>query len=250
MDKRIKESFDQIHAPKSLVDDTINKIHAEQRGETIENNKKQRNLKPIIRVVTAFAACVALVFAVTNMAGDGIMGNNNSNTQDDMTNIADLSGKEDSLNAGDSNAAEENLFDSTKGVAEWKQVLENLKENENEIINLEDDYVIYTTTYESDGKEYRLDILLKDGCLYPKDIVIVQGQFEARVFLGNDVVRTGLDITSTSQFSEAGANLILEDINEDGQMDFLLETMCDNDGTKTEVWYTLDSAGEVREIKM
>lgn len=250
MDKRIRESLDQIHAPKSLVDDTIRKMHEVQRGEQINKDVKQWRLKPVMGVVTALAACAVLVIVGINITG--ITGANNSDTQEQMSHVADLPDDGDVLNGGNISQTDEFLFESVKELSEWKQMLKLMKESGTDTMTLEDDYIVYNTQYQSNGKEYQVQILLEDGCLNNIDgVLVAQGQFKVMVTPEDkNIVETNLVVTSTSQFCDEQVTLVLEDRNVDGQMDFLLETEYNRDGAKTEVWHTIDVSGNVNEIKM
>lgn len=249
MDKRIKESLDQIHAPKSLVDDTIRKMHEVQNGETINKDVKQWRLKPVMGVVTALAACAILVIFGKNMTG--FVGGNGANTQGGMNQVADSLEEDDVLNGGSISQKEESLFESAKGLSEWTEILELMKESGDTTMNLTSKYVICETVYESDGKEYQFKILLEDGSLSKQDEVLVaNGQFKAFVSYGDgNVEQTLLDITSSSQFCSDAVELTVEDVNGDGKVEFLLENVSDASGTETGVWYSIDASGKVSKIE-
>ena len=247
MDKWIKESLDQIHAPKSLVDDTIRKMHEVQNGGTRNKNTKVINWKPAAGIVTALAACVVLVLFGKNMLGAGI---DNATKQDETHNVADLPGGNDVLNGDNAGKQDEFQFEAVKGITEWKETEALLEESGDDIQELTSDYVIYETTYECNGEGYQLEILLEDGTLSKHgNMVIAKGQFMAQISSGDEKIEeTVLAIESTSQFSDGGTGLTIEDT--DGQVKFLLETACNSDGTKTEVWYTIDVSGKISEMNM
>lgn len=248
MDKRIKESLDQIHAPKSLVDDTIRKMHEVQNGEKVYKNTKVINWKPAAGIVTALAACAVLVIFGKNMLGVGI--GDNASKQDETHSVADLPGGSDVLNGDNAGKQNEFQFEAVKGISEWQETEALLEESGDATMDLTSNYVIYETTYECNGEAYQLEILLEDGTLSKQDgIVVAKGQFTAQVSSeSKKIEETVLAIDSTSQFSDGGAGLTVEDT--DGQVKFLLETACNSDGTKTEVWYTIDASGKISEMNM
>lgn len=249
MEKRIKESLDQIHAPKSLVDDTIRKMHEAQNGETVNKKAKVINWKPVAGIVTALAACAVLVIFGKNILGTGI--SSHDTKQDGTYNVAGVSDGSDVLNGDNGAKQDEFQFEGVKGIAEWKETEALLQESGDATMALTSKYVICETTYESNGKEYQLKILLEDGTLCKsEDMVVAKGQFQAQVSSDNAVIaETGLDIVSTSQFSSGGEGLIIENNKENGQVEFLLETARDSDGTQTEAWYAIDASGKVNKIE-
>ena len=142
-------------------------------------------------------------------------------------------------------------FEGAKKLSEWHQVLENIRVNYNERINLDENYVIFTFKYPKGDEEYQIDLLVERGELYlENDEIILQGNFKAQIYLGEEKINeTSLNINSSSQFTADNADLELKDINQDGSMDFLLETAHNGEQDSTSSWYTLDEDCNVIECK-
>lgn len=235
MDKQIKEAFDQIHAPKDLVKDTKEKMHSLQKGDNITIKQKKYHWKAFAGIATIAACAVIMItgkhFYDTDYSKD---------SQKDMVDITDLEGK-DSFN-GDKNSMKKFTFEGSEKLSEWHQVLEDIRVNYNERISLDKNYVIFTFKYPKGEKEYQIDLLVERGELFSENgEIILQGNFKAEVYLGEDKINeTSLNITSSSQFTSDNADLEIKDINQDGSMDFLLETAYNGEQDSTFDWYTLD----------
>lgn len=246
MDKHIKEAFDQIHAPKDLIEDTKKKMHSAQKAENITIKPKKFHWKAVAGVATLAACAVIMVtgkhFYETESSKD---------PKQDIANITDLTEGKDSLNGDNQNSMKEFEFEGAKKLSEWHQVLENIRVNYNERINLDENYVIFTFKYPKGDEEYQIDLLVERGELYlENDEIILQGNFKAQIYLGEEKINeTSLNINSSSQFTADNADLELKDINQDGSMDFLLETAHNGEQDSTSSWYTLDEDCNVIECK-
>lgn len=237
MDKQIKEVFNEIHAPKDLIEDTKKKMHDAQKADNIIIKPKRYNWKAAAGIATV-AAC-----AVIMVTGKHFYDTENSESpQKDMVNIADLTKENDSFNGDSHNSTKEFEFEGIKSLSEWQRVLENIRVNDNDRIYLDENYVIFTFKYPKGEEEYQINLLVKGGELYTQnDEIILQGNFKAEVYLGEDKINeTSLNINSSSQFTVNNADLEMKDINQDGSMDFLLETAYNGEKESTFGWYTLD----------
>ena len=235
MDKQIKKAFDQIHAPKDLIEDTKDKIHNLQKEDNITIKQKKYSWKSAAGIAT-LAAC-----AVIMITGKHFYDTDHSkDSQKDMVDITDFEGK-DSFN-GDKNSLKEFDFEGSEKLSEWHQVLEYIRVNYNERISLDKNYVIFTFKYPKGEDEYQIDLLVERGELYlENDQLILQGNFKAEVYLEEEKINeTSLNINSSSQFTADNADLEMKDINQDGSMDFLLETAYNGEQDNTFDWYTLD----------
>lgn len=237
MDKQIKDAFNQIHAPKDLIEETKQKMHNIQEADKVIAKPKRHYWKAAAGIATV-AAC-----AVVMVTGKHFYDTENSErSQQDIVNITNFTEDKDSWNGDDKNSIKEFEFEGTDRLSEWQQVLEYKKINYNERTYLDKNYVIFTFNYPKGEQEYQIDLLVERGELYSKNNeLILQGNFKAEVYLGEEKINeTSLNINSSSQFTSDKADLEIKDINQDGSMDFLLETAYHGEQDSTLDWYTLD----------
>lgn len=237
MDKQIKDAFNQIHAPKDLIEDTKKKMHNIQETDKVIRKTKRPHWKAAAGIATVAACAVILI------TGKHFYGTENSeDSPQDIVNITDFTEGKDSFNGNDKDSMKEFEFEGTRKLSEWHQVLEDIKVNYKERTYLDENYVIFTFNYPKGEEEYQIDLLVERGELYSEnDELILQGNFKAEVYLGEEKIsETSLNINSSSQFTSDNANLEMKDINQDGSMDFLLETAYNGEQDSTLDWYTLD----------
>lgn len=237
MDKQIKDAFNQIHAPKDLIEDTKKKMHNIQETDKVIRKTKRPHWKAAAGIATVAACAVILV------TGKHFYGTKNSeDSPQDIVNITDFTEGKDSFNGNDKDSMKEFEFEGTRKLSEWHQVLEDIKVNYKDRTYLDENYVIFTFNYPKGEEEYQIDLLVERGELYSEnDELILQGNFKAEVYLGEEKIsETSLNINSSTQFTSDNADLEMKDINQDGSMDFLLETAYHGEQDNTLDWYTLD----------
>lgn len=246
MDKQMKDVFNEIHAPKDLIEDTKKKMHNAQNADNIM--KPKRPIWKAAAGIATVAACAVII--VTGKHFYEI--ENSESPQEDIVNIVDLTEEKDSFNGDSHNSTKEFEFEGIKSLSEWQNVLENISINDNDRIYLDENYVIFTFKYPKGEEEYQIDLLVEGGELYSEnDKIILQGNFKAEVWLGEDKINeTSLNINSSSQFTVNNADLEMKDINNDGSMDFLLETAYNGEQESTSGWYTLNEDGNIIESKL
>ena len=243
MEKQIKDAFNEIHAPKDLIEDTKKKMH-KLNEEGLHKTKPKTFHWKAVTGIASIAAC-----AVIFITGKQIFQNTNNDSATPKQEVVDLTEGENAFLGTDNDSMEGFEFEGTKELSEWYQVLEDIKVNNEERIILDGNYVIFTTTYPKGEQEYRLDLLVESGELYwENDQLILQGDFKAEVYDGDEKIsESGLNISSSSQFTSNDCMLDMEDVNQDGLMDFLLETSAykEEPGLASEWWYTLDEFNNV-----
>lgn len=236
MNKHIKDSFDQIHAPKELIEDTKKKMHKVMEEDHVTTHKTY-HWKPAVALATVAACAVIMVtgkhFLTTETSEEAPV---------DIVDITNITEEENSLNGDGTIPVKEFSFEGRKSLSDWHRVLDDIEINFSEQVYLDDTYVIFTFDYPMENKEYQVEMLVERGELYSEnDTIILQGTFKAAVYLeGTKICESGLGITSNSQFTQKEAELTLEDKNKDGNLDFLLETSYSQNGESTSCWYTLD----------
>ena len=237
MDKHIKDTFNQVHAPKNLIEDTKKKMLEASKNETHIIKKKNHHWKAVT-AITSLAACAMILVIGKQFFQNDI----DSNPNKDMVDITDFSQGKDSFNADDKSSIKEFEFEGTKGLSDWYKVLENIDTNINESVNLDENYVIYTAKYPKGDIEYQIDLLVERGELYREnDRLILRGNFKAKIYESDKLLQeSDLNIDSTSQFTTKDAVVKMQDRNQDNSMDFLLETACEQGQESTEEWFTLD----------
>lgn len=243
MEKQIKDAFNEIHAPKDLIEDTKKKMHQLNKKELHKTKHKTYHWKAVTGIAS-LAACAVILITGKQIFQPDI--NNNSTTSNQE--VVDLTEGGNSFHGADNNSMEGFKFEGRKELSEWYQVLEDIRGNDEERINLNGNYVIFTTAYPKGEKEYRLDLLVERGELYwENDQLILQGNFKAEVYDGEEKIsESNLNIDSSSQFTSKDCKLEMQDINQDGVMDFLLEISTEEEeGLAFEWWYTLDEYDEV-----
>lgn len=238
MDKQIKDAFNEIHAPKDLIEDTKQKMHKLNDEQNHKTKPKFHHWKAVSGIAS-LAACAVII-----IAGKQIL-QNDKNLDPDQTlqDVVDLTEGETSLNTSENETFKEFQFEGTDKLSEWYQILEDINVNQEERISLDQNYVIFTTDYVRNENEYQIDLLVEQGELYwENNQLILQGTFKAKVSDEENILSESvLDIISSSQFTSKGAVLKMEDINEDGSIDFLLETTYN----ESSQWYTLDENNNV-----
>lgn len=244
MEKQIKDSFNEIHAPKDLIEDTKKKMYKLNEEELHKTQPKKYHWKAVTGIASIAACAVILITGKQIFQQDM-----NTDSTTPKQEVVDLTEGETSFLGTDKDSMEGFEFEGTKELSEWYQVLENIKVNNDERINLDGNYIIFTTDYPKGEKEYRLDLLVDRGELYwENDQLILQGNFKAEVYDGDEKIsESNLNIASSSQFTSKDCKLEMQDINQDGVMDFLLETSTneEEEGLASEWWYTLDEFDNV-----
>lgn len=247
MKKQIKDSFQQIHAPQALIDDTKRKVHEAAEGKGVTAPAKYSR-KSITNTVGALAACVVLM-----VIGYEFLKNDSSfsNVSGDSDKIADFTDQSDSLNGTGNTSMDGFTFEGTKQLNDWYQLLENSDLKGKERIQLDENYVIFSFNYPKGEEEYQINILIEGGDILLEDEKpFVQGDFQAEVYhQGKQLAKTSLNITSSCQFTSKDATIELQDVDQDGRMDFLLETEHTGENDDISAWFTLNESGSVIEIK-
>lgn len=233
MEKQIKDAFNEIHAPKDLIEDTKQKMHKLNDEQNHKTKPKFHHWKAVTGIAS-LAACAVIMIAGKQVLQNDISPDSDKPLQD----VVDLAEGENSLNTSENGTFKEFEFEGTKELNEWYQVLEDIKVNQEERTTLDGNYVIFTTNYVKDENEYQIDLLVERGELYwENDQLILQGTFKAKVSDEEQILsESALDIISNSQFTSKDAVLEMEDINQDGSADFLLETVYN----ESSQWFTLD----------
>lgn len=245
MDKHIKDSFHQIHAPKDLIEDTKKKVHkAMEEDDHVTTIQKKHHFNTVTALAT-LAACAAIMvtgkhFLTTETSKEPPL---------DMVDITNTTEEENFFNGESIIPMKEFNFEGRKSLSEWHRVLDDIESNFSEQVYLDDTYVIFAFDYPMEDKEYQVEMLVERGELYSEnDTIILEGTFKAQVSLeGTMVCESSLAIDSSSQFTQKNVELTLEDINKDGKLDFLLETAYGQDKDNTSCWYTLDEQCNVIE---
>jgi hypothetical protein len=234
MEKQIKDAFNEIHAPKDLIEDTKQKMHKLNDEQNHKTKPKFHHWKAVTGIAS-LAACAVIIIAGKQV----FLTDSDKPVQD----VVDLAEGENSLNTSENEAFKEFEFEGTKELSEWYQVLEDIKVNPEERTTLDGNYVIFTTDYVKDENEYQIDLLVERGELHwENNQLILQGTFKAKVSDEENILSESvLDIISSSQFTSKDAVLEMEDINEDGSPDFLLETIYN----ESSQWYTLDENNNI-----
>ena len=247
MKKQIKDSFDQIHAPQALINDTKRKVHQAQLHNQTPVQPK-RKLKNITRTVCALAASVVLMITGYNFF---ISDSSFLNGSDDSGKIADIKEPSDSFHGADHNSIHEFAFEGTKQLNDWYQLLKKNDLKGEERIQLDDNYVIFSFGYPREEDEYQIDIVIKGGELYLENsILCLQGDFQAKVYhQGKQLAKTSLNITSSCQFTSTDTTIDLQDVDRDGQMDFYLETKHSGENDDNFAWFTLQQDGNIVELE-
>lgn len=237
MDKHIKDTFNQIHAPKDLIEDTKKKMSEVSKNETHSIKKKNHHWKGAAGIASLAACTVILVIGRQFFQNDI-----DSNSNKDMVDITDFTQGKDSFNTDDKNSIKEFEFEGTKKLRDWYKVLENIDTNINESVNLDENYIIFTAEYPRGDMEYQIDLLVERGELYREnDRLILRGNFKAKIYESDKFLNeSDLNIDSNSQFTVKDAVVKMQDINQDGSIDFLLETACNQGQESAEEWFTLD----------
>ena len=242
MEKQIKETFNEIHAPKSLIEDTKKKVKEAQSGKPVTQNKTTYHLKAVAGIATLAACAVFMVMGKTFMTTE-----NKKTPETDIANTTDFFDDTTSYNAADDNPIKEFEFTPKKQLSDWHQFLENTGDTFAKQTSLDANYVIYTFDYPSQEETYHIEISVENGELYREENnFILKGSFKGEVFLENIKLKeTTLNISSSSQFTTQEVVLDLQDMNNDGFMDFLLETAYNDDDENSTQWYTVDEEFQI-----
>lgn len=247
MNKQIKESFDQIHAPEFLIEDTKRKLHEAEAKKTSTTKQQNIHWKTITGTACALAACAVIMVTGYNFFNTSP---SSPNVPEGSGEIADLKEQSDSLNATDNTSINEFTFEGTKQLNDWYQLLENSDLKGEERIQLEENYAIFTFYYPKGEDEYQINIVLEQGVIdFVHSQPVLQGDFKAEVYYqGKQLTKTSLNITSNCQFLSKDAAINLQDVNQDGQPDFSLETEHNQGNDDTLAWFTLDENCNIIEM--
>lgn len=241
MKEKLKETLDQIHAPKSLVEDTLTKLHATSETEKqIRKSKKQKQI--VIRTMTGLAAAIVVL-----LAGKEFFTPVTDHTAQDS---ATESIEDGVVAAGDSAAESDDLeeftfSDDKKGISEWKSAVELFEKGDEATGSLDGTYIVYETEFTGENEPCHLQILCRDAVLTKKeDKVVLSGTFWGSMTDSTgESVTSDLPIVSTTQFSSDSAEIPLEETDKDGIFKLELETLFESE-TDTEITqFIVDETG-------
>ncbi|MDO5519345.1 MAG: hypothetical protein Q4G58_02515 [bacterium] len=229
MKRQIQESYDQIHAPISLINDTKRLVHSSLENEPIRHPRHSR--KPIY-LAASMAACLTILIT----AGIHFLHNKPQATSP-LT--------ENQVNVAPGVTSEAKQFGTFKSVDEWKQYLSSIKKSGNASITLENDFILYETPIMLQGKMETIQIQIKQGKLSKQqEDYLLEGNYECVITDGPTILgRTQLALTSSSQFTKDSITVTQEDLDHDGTLEFAL----DHEATK--IWYQISSDYKVIEYK-
>lgn len=233
MKQQIKESYDQIHAPQNLINETKAKIHEQVMKE--EQTNKPKSWLTVTRVASVIAACVCIVAVGAHFLQE-------------KPRVTEPFGNE--VNVGEGINPEGAQFQGVKSQDEWKEYVAGVKENPIAEQKIEGQYILYEMIQDVDGTPYHLQIQMKEGTIKASgEAYVLEGTLVFVVFEGtNSISMTELEIRNTSQFTKDVIQLEQKDINKDGKEDFLLETSADS-GQTIQTWYTLDNEFTVVKVE-
>lgn len=237
MEQQIKETFNEIHAPKSLIEDTKKKVREAQGGKTVIQNKKTYHWKAVAGIATIAACATFMIMGKTFITPEST-----KTPGTDIADTTDFFDDADSYNASLDNQNKEFTFSEKKQLSDWYQLLENTEITSAKQTSLDANYIIYAFDYPSQEGTYKIEISVKNGELSNEENqLILKGVFKGEVYSENTKIgETTLDISSSSQFTKEDIVFDLQDMNGDGVMDFLLETSHNETEENSTEWYTVD----------
>ena len=220
MKNQIKETFNQIHAPKELIEETKLMIH---------NNEDKKSYKPAIAIISGIASVAACIIICIHLpffnlsSGQG----QQAASPSDMYN-----------NSVSSSSGIEYIDSNSQYYSNWFYLINTMQDESNTTTSLElKNTLVFNSSYEyNDENTYTFKYIITKGLLYyNKDKLMLDGELVIKVY--NDINMPLSTITfqlkDSSLFIEDTPWLIAKDINHDGNNEIFLDCLSSK-------WYTLD----------
>lgn len=215
LEQKIKETFDQIHAPRALIEEAHREAHSKE-GVKYNKKRKSSSYQKVVAFV-ATAASIALIIIGVNLLNKGkpILPLGDGNT----------------VNLGGQIQGQQQSFQGIKSKEEWTKQVDDFVKNQEETMKLTATYIIGSNNVARDSEEYRLTVQVKEGKLerLDKDIQL-SGQFECVVYKEEQVIKK-IQLSNLLQMNvynneikyqvvendkDETISLILEKLREDG----------------------------------
>ena len=235
MRQNIKESFDQIHAPKSLIEETKRKIH-ESEQIPIQKQKVSPYKRGIVGILVA-AASIAIVYGGMHFA------NNKGDTR--------IPFNQNQVNVGNQDMITGDSVRPVKSEEDWKEYIQSVTIADNKEIILEDNYTVYTLPIQRQNREFVIEIQVKEGTLRSiTDTIEVTGKFYLVVSEGSQIIKqTQLDMHASRQFVMETNEANIETSIENDEVIITLEDIQENEQIKN-IQYSIDSNWNIKKLEL
>ncbi|MDO5293056.1 MAG: hypothetical protein Q4F05_09930 [bacterium] len=222
MKRQIKESYDQIHAPITLINETKQLVHT---TDTKEPAPKKRHTRVPMYLTASIAACLCILLAATGIQHLNTSSSSGSSLNDNPVNVG-----------GPASTYAPKEFNSIKSADDWNHYLSEVKNSGKTDITLDNDYILYETPVSCQGKDCSLQIQIKQGKLTKQqEDYTLEGNYLCVIMEGNAILgSTTLETKSSSQFTGEPVTVKQEDLDHDGNMEFAMEGCSEQDGV---TWY-------------
>lgn len=234
MRQNIKESFDQIHAPKSLIEETKRKIH-ESEQIPIQKQKVSPYKRGVVGILVA-AASIAIVYGGIHFA------NNNGDTH--------IPFNQNQVNVGNQDMIKGDSVRLVKSQEDWQAYIQSVMVTDNQEIVLKDDYTVYTLpAVKREDKEFIIEVQVKEGTLRcSNNTVELTGKFYCVVSEGSRIIKqTQLDMYASRQFVMESNEVHIETSIENDEVLLTLEDIQEN-GEAKNIQYIIDSDWNIEKL--
>ncbi|WP_167955178.1 hypothetical protein [Anaerosporobacter faecicola] len=234
MKHTIKNSFDQIHAPKELIQETKRMIHD---TEQIQKRKKENTIRKTTIGILATAASLAVLLVGTNVFKE-------KNTSSQPLG-------QSGVNVANQDTTDEFKVERTKTEAEWKEYLQQIDTETNQEIALTDAYTVCLIPFVKEGMDYHIEIQLKEGILLIQNQEErVTGEFYCVIYEGSRIIEEEkLSQLTSKQFTKQPMEPIVEAKVEEETVTFVLENVLEN-GETEQIAFQLDSEWKITQTIM
>ncbi len=234
MKRRIQESYDQIHAPNMLINETKQLVH---NAVLTEKKKPRPNyIKPILYTAASIAACACIFILGTKVTtSDNAPTTPIGNEQVDVGTGVDI---------------KEQQFGSVETIDAFHTFLQSVKDKGEQSVSLTKEYTVGEFTVAEGNKTYDVKIQVKGGNLTLRQSdYYLKGTYVCVISEGTNILSTEqIGITDSNQFTTDNITLRQEDMNQDGITEFLLTNKTENSQPQ-ELWYQIQTDGKLKLIE-